>query len=75
MSDELLKKRPDYVRIHDSGDYYSKVYLQKWIDIANLFPEIKFYSYTNSVAMLKEATLPGVLVGALYVAGVLSTSG
>jgi len=58
MSDELLKKRPDYVRIHDSGDYYSKVYLQKWIDIANLFPEIKFYSYTNSVAMLKEATLP-----------------
>lgn len=58
MSDELLKKRPDYVRIHDSGDYYSKVYLQKWIDIANLFPEIKFYSYTNSVAMLKEVTLP-----------------
>lgn len=58
MSDELFKKRPDYVRIHDSGDYYSKVYLQKWIDIANLFPEIKFYSYTNSVAMLKEVTLP-----------------
>jgi hypothetical protein len=58
MSDELFKKRPDYVRIHDSGDYYSKVYLQKWIDIANLFPEIKFYSYTNSVAMLKEANLP-----------------
>jgi len=58
MSAELLKKRPDYVRIHDSGDYYSKVYLQKWIDIANLFPEIKFYSYTNSVAMLKEVTLP-----------------
>jgi hypothetical protein len=58
MSDELFKKRPDYVRIHDSGDYYSKAYLQKWIDIANLFPEIKFYSYTNSVAMLKEANLP-----------------
>jgi hypothetical protein len=58
MSDELMKKRPDYVRVHDSGDYYSKAYLQKWIDIANLFPEIKFYSYTNSVAMLKEANLP-----------------
>jgi len=58
MSDELLKKRPDYVRVHDSGDYYSKAYLQKWIDIANLFPEIKFYSYTNSVAMLKETELP-----------------
>lgn len=58
MSDELMKKRPDYVRVHDSGDYYSKAYLQKWIDIANLFPEIKFYSYTNSVAMLKEVNLP-----------------
>jgi hypothetical protein len=58
MTDELLKKRPDYVRVHDSGDYYSKAYLQKWIDLANLFPEIKFYSYTNSVAMLKEANLP-----------------
>lgn len=58
MTDELLKKRPDYVRVHDSGDYYSREYLQKWIDIANLFPEIKFYSYTNSVAMLKETTLP-----------------
>ena len=58
MSDELMKKRPDYVRVHDSGDYYSKAYLQKWIDIANLFPEIKFYSYTNSIAMLKEANLP-----------------
>lgn len=58
MSDELFKKRPDYVRVHDSGDYYSKAYLQKWIDLANLFPEIKFYSYTNSVAMLKEANLP-----------------
>lgn len=58
ITDELLKKRPAYVRVHDSGDYYSKEYLQKWIDIANLFPEIRFYSYTNSVAMLKDANLP-----------------
>jgi len=58
MSNEIVKKKPDYVRVHDSGDYYSKAYLQKWIDIALLFPKVKFYSYTNSVLMLKEANLP-----------------
>ena len=58
MYNEITKKRPDYVRVHDSGDYYSKAYLNKWIDIALLFPEVKFYSYTNSVKMLKEADLP-----------------
>ena len=34
MIDEIAKKKPDYVRVHDSGDYYSKKYLQKWLDIA-----------------------------------------
>tara|TARA_R110000803_G_scaffold133884_2_gene201025 strand:+ start:76 stop:681 length:606 start_codon:yes stop_codon:yes gene_type:complete len=58
MYNEIVKKKPDYVRVHDSGDYYSKAYLKKWIDIALLFPEVKFYSYTNSVLMLKAAALP-----------------
>ena len=58
MYNEIVKTRPDYVRVHDSGDYYSKAYLKKWIDIALLFPEVKFYSYTNSVLMLKKADLP-----------------
>jgi len=31
MIDEIMKKKPDYVRVHDSGDYYSKKYLQKWL--------------------------------------------
>ena len=58
MYNEIVKKKPDYIRVHDSGDYYSKAYLKKWIDIALLFPEVKFYSYTNSVLMLKAADLP-----------------
>ena len=52
MYDEIVKKKPDYVRVHDSGDYYSKKYLNKWIDIALLFPEVRFYSYTNMVEMM-----------------------
>ena len=58
MSKEILKKQPDFVRVHDSGDYYSPKYLQKWIDLAIIHDAVKFYSYTNCVKMLKEAKLP-----------------
>lgn len=58
MYNEIVKKKPDYIRVHDSGDYYSKKYLNKWIDIALLFPEVKFYSYTNMVQMFLETQLP-----------------
>jgi hypothetical protein len=58
MNKEILKKKPDYVRVHDSGDYYSKEYLNKWIEIAIHNPNVRFYSYTNSVEMLKSAVLP-----------------
>ena len=57
MYDEIVKKKPDYVRVHDSGDY-SRKYLSKWIDIALLFPEVKFYSYTNMVQLFKDTDLP-----------------
>ena len=58
MSSEIIKKRPDYIRVHDSGDYYSKAYLNKWLSIAKLFPKVKFYSYTNCIKMLKNVKLP-----------------
>lgn len=58
MNKEIAKKKPDYVRVHDSGDYYSKAYLDKWIEIAIHNPNVRFYSYTNSVEMLKFAKLP-----------------
>ena len=58
MYDEISKKKPDYVRVHDSGDYYSKKYLNKWIDIALLFPEVRFYSYTNMIQMFLDTKLP-----------------
>jgi hypothetical protein len=58
MNKEIAKKKPDYVRVHDSGDYYSKAYLDKWIEIAIHNPQVRFYSYTNSVEMLKSVELP-----------------
>lgn len=40
-----------YVRIHDSGDFYSLSYARKWIEIAKANPEAVFYSYTKCVSM------------------------
>ena len=58
MNSEIKRKKPDYVRVHDSGDYYSKAYLQKWIKIAIHNPDVKFYSYTNMVDMILNTSLP-----------------
>jgi hypothetical protein len=58
MNAEILKKKPDYVRVHDSGDYYSKAYLDKWIEVAIHNPGVRFYSYTNMVDMMLKASLP-----------------
>lgn len=59
MNKEIQKKKPDFVRVHDSGDYYSKEYLNKWLTIAKENPKVKFYSYTNSIKFIKELeTIP-----------------
>ena len=58
MNVEIKRKRPDYVRVHDSGDYYSPKYLKKWIEIAIHNPSVKFYSYTNMVDMMLKTSLP-----------------
>lgn len=35
------------VRIHASGDFDSKEYLEMWIDIVKAFPGVKFWTYTK----------------------------
>ena len=60
MNKEIQKKKPDFIRVHDSGDYYSKAYLNKWLTIAKENPKVKFYSYTNSIKFIKELQeIPG----------------
>ena len=54
MVNEIKKKKVDFLRVHDSGDYYSKEYLLKWFKIAQLLPDVKFYSYTNNINMIKK---------------------
>ena len=59
MNEEIKKKKPTHVRIHDSGDFYSPLYLQKWVDIANDNKEVIFYAYTKSIKFFVEGfTVP-----------------
>ena len=68
MCKELIKLRVGAVRVHDSGDYYSEEYLDKWIEIAKRNPSIIFYSYTKSIDFFKsdfytwKKTLPSNMV-------------
>ena len=54
MNQDIKDKKAEYVRIHDSGDYYSKEYLLKWFQIAKDNPKVRFYSYTNNITMIKS---------------------
>jgi hypothetical protein len=58
MSNEIIKKKPDYIRVHDSGDYYSNEYLYKWLKLSAIHTRVRFYSYTNCIKMFKDIELP-----------------
>lgn len=58
MNSEIKRKKVDFLRIHDSGDFYSKAYIQKWFTIANDNPNVKFYAYTKSFILFQGLTIP-----------------
>ena len=58
MIAEIKKKRAQYIRVHDSGDYYSPMYLAKWFEIARALPKVRFYSYTNMVDLVQNVNVP-----------------
>lgn len=74
---ELIKKRVERLRIHDSGDFYltdkngniSRIrsanththYLDRWISIMLLAPKVEFYAYTKMVSLFKTYEKAGAL--------------
>jgi hypothetical protein len=63
MRNLAASKRPDFpqlilaklknakfrrLRIHESGDFYNQVYLDKWIEIIRNLPDFTFWAYTKS---------------------------
>jgi hypothetical protein len=59
---ESLPKKFDVMRVHVGGDYFSKRYLQAWIEVAKRNPEKIFYSYSKSLTFFKQFALPDNLV-------------
>lgn len=47
-------KPGSYVRIHDSGDFFSDEYLVAWMRIAANHPSVVFYAYTKEVSRFKR---------------------
>ena len=58
LQSEIYKERPTHIRLHDSGDFYSVKYLQKWLKLAEENKDIIFYAYTKSVSFFKGLELP-----------------
>jgi len=54
MNAELASTKADMVRVHDSGDYYSREYVDKWFTIARANPHVRFYSYTKSLPLFLD---------------------
>ena len=43
-----------YIRIHDTGDFYSIRYFECWLEIARANPDVTFYGYTKCVGMFEN---------------------
>ena len=58
ISLEIKRRRIKRVRIHDSGDFYSTEYRDRWFDIMDACPDVEFYAYTKSFPFFEGVTLP-----------------
>jgi hypothetical protein len=58
MISEIIKKKASHVRIHDSGDFYSREYLHKWFKIMESLPDVQFYAYSKSLPLFSRERLP-----------------
>ena len=65
MIQEVRQSRATHIRIHDSGDFYNREYMNKWFSIIEAMPDVKFYAYTKMVEMFKHAHKPRNL-GIIY---------
>ena len=58
MIGEILSKKATHIRIHDSGDFYSREYLHKWFKIMESLPQVEFYAYSKSLPLFVNERLP-----------------
>ena len=44
---QIVNERPEFVRIHEAGDFLSQAYINMWSELIQFFPDVKFYAYTK----------------------------
>lgn len=54
----IKKNKQVYIRIHDSGDFYSPAYFNKWVEIAMQNRDVRFYAYTKSHSFIRSKFIP-----------------
>jgi len=47
----MAAPKKDLIRIHESGDFWTEIYMRAWIEVATLLPDQKFYAYTKCLNM------------------------
>ncbi len=58
---DIIEKQAQHVRIHASGDFYNREYVQKWFTICEALPHVIFYAYTKSLPLFIGENLPNNL--------------
>ena len=60
MLKDIDKQKAERIRIHDSGDFYSEDYLDRWLIIMKSRPHVEFYAYTKMISLFnrRKADLP-----------------
>jgi hypothetical protein len=54
-------RRVTHIRLHDSGDFFSRWYYETWVGVAEHNPDITFYAYTKSLPFLDWDSHPSNL--------------
>ena len=62
---QQFKKPIEAVRVHESGEFYSQDYINKWFTISKQLPKQKFYAFTKrkkDFDFSKLESLPNVVI-------------
>lgn len=55
------KRKVHAIRIHDSGDFFSRAYFMVWKSVMEACPTVQFYAYTKMVPLFKKLEAEGNL--------------
>ena len=53
-----IPKKAEVIRIHTSGDFFNRDYLEAWIDVALSRQDLEFYCYSKCVPWVKAHEYP-----------------